>query len=100
MLALQRDAAAIVTDSGGVQVEACMVGTPCVTVRRNTEWTSTIDVGANRLVPAEAGEIAGALAQALAGPRTWEMPERWDDRVSARVTEALLGGVIPLEGCG
>jgi len=99
MLALQRDAAAIVTDSGGVQVEACMVGTPCVTVRRNTEWTSTIDVGANRLVSADAGEIASALAEALADPRTWALPERWDADVSGRVATALLGGVIPLAGC-
>jgi UDP-N-acetylglucosamine 2-epimerase (non-hydrolysing) len=41
MLALQRDAAAIVTDSGGVQEESCMLHTPCVTVRRNTErWVT------------------------------------------------------------
>ncbi|MDZ4064620.1 MAG: UDP-N-acetylglucosamine 2-epimerase (non-hydrolyzing), partial [Coriobacteriia bacterium] len=52
MLALQRDAAAIVTDSGGIQEESCMLGTPCVTVRRNTERPVTVEVGANRLVRA------------------------------------------------
>jgi len=100
MLALQRDAAAIVTDSGGIQEEACMVGTPCVTVRRNTERAVTIAVGANRLAAADANEIGRGLDEALAGGREWERPERWDAGVSARVTEALLGGVMPLVGCG
>jgi len=100
MLALQRDAAAIVTDSGGIQEEACMVGTPCVTVRRNTERAITIAVGANRLAAADANEIGRGLAEALAGGREWERPERWDAEVSARVAGALLGGVVPLEGCG
>ncbi len=99
MLALQRDAAAIVTDSGGIQEEACMVGTPCVTVRRNTERAITIAVGANRLAGADANEIATALAAALDGTREWECPERWDTDVSSRVAEALLSGILPLAGC-
>lgn len=99
MLALQRDAAAIVTDSGGVQEESCMVGTPCVTVRRNTERAITITVGANRLVAAEQDAIAAGLAEALASDRSWPHPERWDTQVAARVVAALGAGVIPLEGC-
>jgi UDP-N-acetylglucosamine 2-epimerase (non-hydrolysing) len=99
MLSLQCDAAAIVTDSGGVQEESCMVGTPCVTVRRNTERQVTLEVGSNRLVPAEQEAVARGLAEALAAPRGWQVPERWDDQVSARVVEALLGGVLPMGGC-
>ncbi|PKQ38564.1 MAG: UDP-N-acetylglucosamine 2-epimerase (non-hydrolyzing) [Actinobacteria bacterium HGW-Actinobacteria-1] len=99
MLALQRDAAAIVTDSGGIQEEACMVGTPCVTVRRNTERAITIAVGANRLSAADAIEIGRGLGEALASERVWERPERWDEKVSSRVAQALLSGVIPLAGC-
>lgn len=95
MLSLQRDAAAIITDSGGIQEEACMLGTPCVTVRRNTERGVTVEIGANRLVSANAEEISAGLAQALDGPATWERPERWDDAVAARVVEALDAGVIP-----
>jgi len=98
MLALERDAAAIVTDSGGIQEEACMLHTPCITVRRNTERGITIDVGANHLVSAEASAIEAALAEALASDRDWALPERWDGEVSARVAEALLGGVLPLSG--
>lgn len=98
MLVLERDAAAIVTDSGGVQEEACMVGTPCVTVRRNTERGVTVDVGANRLVQADAVAVREALADALASSRDWAVPERWDTEVSARVVAALESGILPPSG--
>ena len=99
MLSLECDAAAIVTDSGGVQEESCVVRTPCVTVRHNTERTVTLEVGANRLVGAERGKILAGVDEALASSRDWPLPERWDDRVSARVVEALAEGVVPLAGC-
>jgi UDP-N-acetylglucosamine 2-epimerase (non-hydrolysing) len=99
MLSLQCDAAAIVTDSGGVQEESCMVGTPCVTVRRNTERQVTIEVGSNRLVAAERAAIQAGLAEALVSTRGWSVPECWDDEVSSRVVAALAGGVLPLAGC-
>jgi UDP-N-acetylglucosamine 2-epimerase (non-hydrolysing) len=98
MLALERDAAVIVTDSGGVQEEACMVGTPCVTVRRNTEREITVEVGANRLVPAETSAISETLHEAVLRREGWQRPERWDDKVSARVVAALESGVLPLSG--
>lgn len=98
MLSLQRDAAAIVTDSGGVQEESCMLGTPCVTVRRNTERGVTVEVGANRLVAAERDSVLDGLAQALNGPTDWRRPERWDDQVAARIIEALEAGVLPPAG--
>jgi len=98
MLSLQCDAAAIVTDSGGIQEEACMVGTPCVTVRRNTEREITIEVGANRLVAADREAVSSGLVAALESSRQWRIPEGWDDLVSSRVVAALQTGVIPLAG--
>lgn len=99
MLALERDAAAIVTDSGGVQEESCMLRTPCVTVRRNTERWVTLDVGSNRLVQAERSAILTGLADALTSDRDWDFPPRWDDKVAQRVVEALQAGIAPLGGC-
>lgn len=90
MLSLQGDAAAVVTDSGGLQEEACMLGTPCVTVRRNTERQITVELGANRLVPAERDAILSGIDHALAAPRDWGRPQLWDDGVSGRVAEALV----------
>ena len=97
MLTLQRDAAAVITDSGGVQEETCMLGTPCVTVRRNTERQVTLAIGSNRLVAASRGDVLAGVADALSSSKTWTPPERWDDRVGQRVVEALLRGVAPLD---
>ena len=57
MLKLQRDAALIVTDSGGVQKEAFFANVPCLTIREQTEWTELIEFGSNVLVRAEKKEI-------------------------------------------
>jgi UDP-GlcNAc3NAcA epimerase len=69
-LALTRSAALVVTDSGGIQREAYWLGVPCITLRRETEWTETVDLGANRLVAPL--EVEQALPRAVQ-----EQTERW-----------------------
>lgn len=61
MLAMIRDASCVLTDSGGVQKEAFLMKTPCVTVRDTTEWPETIDAGANVLVEPDPAKIHQAV---------------------------------------
>lgn len=102
MLSLQEAAALVVTDSGGLQEESCILGVPCVTVRNNTERPVTVDVGANRVVSATVDGVAAGIAEAFAAPRGWHQPERWDTEVAARVAAVLTRadevGFPPFEG--
>lgn len=64
MAALEMAAAAIATDSGGVQKEAFFHRRPCVTLRDETEWTELVELGWNRLVPPRSAE---AVAEGVLG---------------------------------
>lgn len=66
MLRLERAAALVVTDSGGVQKEAFFQRTPCVTLRTETEWTELVEIGWNRVVaPESAEQVRDAVLAAL-----------------------------------
>ena len=85
--ALAAQARVILTDSGGLQKEAYWYGVPCVTLRPSTEWTATIEAGANVLVDDDPDLLLDAV-QAARMPE--ERPQLYGDgRASGRVAEAL-----------
>jgi UDP-GlcNAc3NAcA epimerase len=65
MVALEQDAALIITDSGGVQKEAFFYDVPCITMRDETEWVETVSLGWNKLVGANAANLTQAVDQYL-----------------------------------
>jgi UDP-N-acetylglucosamine 2-epimerase (non-hydrolysing) len=73
-LQLESRAKLILTDSGGIQEEACVLGVPCVTLRDNTERPETIDVGANILAGTKPEEIIKKARLMLSKSRSWKNP--------------------------
>ena len=86
-LKLTMHARAVLTDSGGVQKEAYLLGTPCVTLRDTTEWVETVEAGWNTLV----GLDRHAALEALQRPQPpAERPELYGGgRAAERVCEVL-----------
>ena len=62
MIQLQRYAKAVLTDSGGMQKEAFLLGVPCVTLRNETEWVETVDAGWNILTGPDSEKIRKAYS--------------------------------------
>ena len=73
-LVLESSAAVLLTDSGGVQEEGCILSVPCVTLRENTERPETIDVGANILAGTDAEKMLAAAMHMMSVPRKWDNP--------------------------
>lgn len=91
MLFLQKHAQVVVTDSGGIQKEAFYLESPCVTVRDETEWTETVDLGWNRLISADAESIVSASLAAIDSRGRTGSPYGNGDAASKIVEELLRG---------
>jgi len=87
MLVLERGAAAIATDSGGVQREAYLWGVPCITMREETEWIETVSTGWNTLVGVDAEKFGEALAKPLPSERP---PIFGDGHAAERIAELTV----------
>jgi UDP-N-acetylglucosamine 2-epimerase (non-hydrolysing) len=89
-LCLMKNAALVITDSGGIQEETTCLGTPCVTVRENTERPVTLTTGTNVLAGVTSGGIRRAIRCQLESPRRGSIPQNWDGNAALRITKVLL----------
>jgi UDP-N-acetylglucosamine 2-epimerase len=97
-VALTAHARLVITDSGGVQREAYWLGVPCITMRTETEWSETVERGANRLLPPQAAHaLASVVEERLATPRTWDRDAYGRGDAASRVA-AAIGRLLDQQG--
>ena len=89
-LNLWKDAAVVLTDSGGMQEETTALGVPCVTLRENTERPVTVTDGTNVLVGSDPVLIEAAVRRILRGElKLGKRPQLWDGRAAQRTVDIL-----------
>jgi UDP-N-acetylglucosamine 2-epimerase (non-hydrolysing) len=91
-ISLMKNATKIVTDSGGVQKESYILATPCITVRKSTEWIETVEAGGNILTDTNTDKIVRAV-------RDWMPPQLVFNRSNAifgdgRTSEKIKNSLI------
>ena len=82
----------VLTDSGGIQEEAIVLGVPCLTLRETTERPITLESGLNHIVGTDTADILRAVVNELSRPTEPSpfRPPLWDGHAAERVVEALL----------
>lgn len=91
-LSLQRRAAVVITDSGGIQEETTYLGVPCLTLRSNTERPVTVTMGTNVLIGQDLGRLRSELSNILEGKaKKGALPPLWDGHAAERIAEVLRG---------
>ncbi len=94
-LQLESKAKLVLTDSGGVQEEACILKVPCVTLRDNTERPETIEVGSNVLAGTRLERILECTKRMVISGNSWENPFGEGD--SAKKIVGILKEASPLD---
>lgn len=89
-LNLWKDAALVLTDSGGLQEETTALGVPCITMRTTTERPVTVDEGSNVLAGTDPARIVAAARQVLRGEgKQGRRPHLWDGHAAERIVAIL-----------
>ncbi len=93
MLRLNMDAGIMLTDSGGLQEECCVLGTPCLTLRWNTERPVELREhgGASVLVGNNVNRIRAEFRNTLANGAAPNRPELWDGHTADRIVKLFAG---------
>jgi UDP-N-acetylglucosamine 2-epimerase (non-hydrolysing) len=87
-LQLEANARLVLTDSGGVQEETCILKVPCVTLRDNTERPETLEVGSNVLAGTRSDKIVDGVKLMLGKKNDWMNPFG-DGQAAKRIIEIL-----------
>jgi len=85
-----KHATLVVTDSGGIQEETTILGTPCVTVRENTERPVTVESGTNTIAGTKTDTIKDAIRRQIGTERKDCVPKNWDGKAAARIIDILI----------
>jgi UDP-N-acetylglucosamine 2-epimerase (non-hydrolysing) len=89
-LSLQKGAAFVITDSGGIQEETTFLGIPCLTVRENTERPITVELGTNILVGQNMALLKEEVHKILGGEaKKGKVPPLWDGKAGERIAEVI-----------
>ncbi|MFC2002739.1 non-hydrolyzing UDP-N-acetylglucosamine 2-epimerase [Chloroflexota bacterium] len=91
-LQLESNARLVLTDSGGVQEESCILGVPCITLRDNTERPETLDVGANILAGTIPEKILKCSQVMLGRENNWVNPFG-DGKAGERIASIIMEGI-------
>jgi UDP-GlcNAc3NAcA epimerase len=87
MIMLEKNAATILTDSGGIQKEAYFHRTPCITLREETEWTETVDAGWNQI----AGYTIEKIIECIENePEKSEIKEYGKGNAAEKIVNAIV----------
>ena len=89
---LEKNARLVLTDSGGVQEETCILKVPCVTLRDNTERPETLDVGSNILAGTNPDKILACAEEMISRDRNWENPFG-DGKAGEKIVNHILRNV-------
>lgn len=91
MIALEKNALAIATDSGGIQKEAYLLKTPCFTLRTETEWVELVEHGFNELVPLEKHTICQTIISGLGKKLDWSKELYGDGTAAVKIIARMCG---------
>lgn len=89
---LEKNALCILTDSGTCQEEACLMGTPCVTIRDNTERPETVECGSNILSGVKPDDIKDCASRALDNHQ-WNIPDEYKINNTSDIVTNIVTGV-------
>ncbi len=90
----EKNAEIILTDSGGVQEEACILKVPCVTIRTTTERPETVEVGSNAVGGYDPDQLVSLALRMMEKPKNWANPFG-DGHASEKIDRILKEELLP-----